>query len=249
MQPNKSRQKKFYSESIQCPLSMLTLLQREFQKIAATKKQWRYNHLGGVHNPWGRSANIFDSWALLEVCQSKVLLDYISDFIGPDIILWDSRFFSLAEFVSAGDWIRESDFSPLEPMNGVTVRIPITTAGLSLEVLADNTLPTKLKPETTTQPLVIEPGCIACHDTRLPYRYESSDSNPGQYEYVIQYASGHSKFVRDQTSPIQRSLAERLPLINYGEAPIWLVRGQDHMNNNFVTGFAPAVAQWTKAAW
>ena len=199
----------------QLPTAMLDLLRREYRKIDLSAKRLRYNHLCGVHNPWGRAASVFDSWALLDVCQSPHLLDPVSHLIGPDIFLWDSRFCRLTDSEADSAWLDESKYAPIDPLVGVTVHI-------SLE----------------------HSGDTVCHDVCTPYCYTDTKQSG---EYIIQYASARSRFVREQSSTIQQQLAERLPLINYGQAPIWLVRGTDHAQNDFVTGFAPAVPQWAIA--
>lgn len=225
------------------PTTLLDSIQEEHCKINASRNKIRYHQLSGVHNPWGRAATIFDSWKLLDVCQSPYLLALASETIGDDIILWDSRFFSLAGFAPEGSWIRESDFSPFANLQGVTVRIPVTSSGLDIEVKSN------LNSSDSTGSVLLKPACASCHDAHLPYRYENGETGLHGGEYVIQYASGHSRFVREQSSAVQQSLAERLPLINFGETPIWLLQGVDHMDNDFAAGFAPTVAQWTDAKW
>ncbi len=194
------------------PANMLDLLRREYRKIDTSANRLRYNRLAGVHNPWGKAANVFDSWALLDICQSPHLLDPVSELIGPDVFLWDSRFYRLTDLEPDAAWLDESNYAPIDPLVGVTVHITLQKSGE-----------------------------IVCHDLCAPYRYADSN-NSG--EYIIQYASARSRFVREQASAIQQQLAERLPLVNFGQAPIWLVRGTDHAENDFATGFAPAVPQW-----
>lgn len=229
--------------STDIPTTLLSSIQKEYRKIEEFGKPVRYYSLSGVHNPWGKAATIFDSWKLLDVCQSPYLLELVSGMLGDDIILWDSRFFCLADFAPEGTWIRESDFSPFEHLQGVTVRIPVTSSGVCIEVTSP------LSPGDSTESVLLQPEHAACHDVHLPYRYEHTEVGAHHGEYVIQYASGHSRFVRDQTSAVQRSLAERLPLINFAQAPIWLLQGVDHMNNDFAAGFTPMIAQWTDAKW
>jgi hypothetical protein len=229
--------------SAEIPATLQSSIQNEHRKIDASGKKLRYHELSGVHNPWGRAAKIFDSWKLLEVCQAPCLLKLVTEMIGDDIILWDSRFFSLADFVPKSTWIRESDFSPFEDLQGVTVRIPITMSGQSIEVKSSQN--SSDGPES----LLLRPGYASCHDAHLPYRYKHTKNIAHQGEFVIQYASGHSRYVREQSSTVQRCLTERLPLINFAEMPIWLLQGVDHVNNDFATGFAPTIAQWTDAKW
>jgi len=229
--------------SIEIPTALWSSVQDQHRKIAKLKKMSGYYQLSGVHNPWGRAASIFDSWKLLDVCQSPTLLELVSEMMGDDIILWDSRFFSLADHVPKATWIRESDFSPFDTLQGVTVRIPVSAFDLMINMNSNTS------DSNAAEILKLNPGSAIFHDVYAPYRYSDTGGNSHRCEYVIQYASGRSRFVRDQSSAVQRSLAASLPLINFGEAPIWLLQGVDHMNNDFAAGFTPTVAQWTDTKW
>ena len=57
-----------------------------------------------------------------------------------------------------------------------------------------------------------------------------------------------SHFNRDPAFPANRRAAEARPLVNYAIRPIWLLRGADHANNDFVTGFMVPAARWTNAS-
>jgi len=227
------------------------VLSQEYQKVLTAKQKLHYNQLAGLHNPWGKSAHIFDSWALLDICQSATILELIMPLIGADIILWESAFYGYGALDPAGRWTRHSDFSPIEPMQGIVVRIAIDQQGLELDYLPGSHANIDLDDTASTQAasLQLKAGNVVCHDIRLAQRYSNPCDAPPCGEYVIHYMPATSLFIRDPASNIQRSLAEKIPLINYGKSPIWLVHGNDHRNNDFVTGFSPPVGQWTNAQW
>jgi hypothetical protein len=144
------------------------------------------------HNPFGRAAQVVDSWALLEFCQSAGLLDRAEAAIGPDIVLWDSEFVHgpAAAHHDPALW-------PLDPPPGITLSTPV----------ADDV------------------------------------------DYVVRYMPATARYNRDPTYGPNRRAADRAPLINFTRRPIWLVRGVDRADNDFVTGFASMVGQWSDAPW
>lgn len=228
---------------------VLKVLKAEYGKVLDSKRRMHYNQLAGLHNPWGKSAHLFDSWALLDICQSEAMLELITPLLGPDIILWESAFYGYNALAPHGTWTRHSDFSPIDPAQGVTVRIAIDPNGLAIDYLPGSHVDEHLIDSQRSKSMTIGHGHIVCHDLRLTNRYSSAKADLRCGEYVIHYMPASSLFVRDPASDIQRHLAEKLPLINYGKSPIWLVSGNDRSNNDFVTGFAPPVGQWTNAQW
>lgn len=233
------------------PASLLSQLRTEYQKTLNSKQRMHYNQLAGLHNPWGKSAHLFNSWALLDICQSDAILELITPLIGPDIILWESAFYGYSALNRNNKWTRHSDFSPIEPMQGIVVRIGIDHSGVELDYFPGSHVAKELDCSASSQAesLQLKAGSIVCHDIRLAHRYSEPKNTLHCGEYVIHYMPATSLFVRDPTSTIQRHLAETLPLINYSKSPIWLVQGNDHRNNDFVTGFSPPVGQWTNAKW
>lgn len=71
----------------------------------------------------------------------------------------------------------------------------------------------------------------------------------GGVDYVIRYMPATARYNRDPTFPPNRRAAERAPLINFTRRPIWLVGGVDRAGNDFVTGFASTIGQWSDAPW
>lgn len=67
---------------------------------------------------------------------------------------------------------------------------------------------------------------------------------PGAH-LVVRYMPASSHFNRDPSFPPNKVATEARPLVNYTKRPIWLVRGEDHAHNDFVTGFMVPAARWT----
>ena len=229
---------------------LLDTIKTEYRKALNSARRMNYNQLAGLHNPWGKSAHLFDSWALLDICQSEHMLTLVTPLIGEDVVLWESTFYSYSALTVAGTWVRHSDFSPIKPMQGVSVRIAIEAAGISLDYIPGSHIDNNQQTiQQNSKRLSLPQGGMLCQDIRLAQRYSQP---PSQYlcgEYVIHYMPATSVLVRDPLSSAQRQLAEKMPLINYGKSPLWLVSGSDRQNNDFATGFAPPIGQWTHAQW
>jgi hypothetical protein len=168
------------------------VLQAAWRQMAAAPAGFGPEALSAPHNPFGRAAQVVDSWALLEYCQSPDLLDAVEAAIGADIILWDSEFVDgpAAAHHDPALW-------PLDPPPGITLRAAVGDG----------------------------------------------------VDYVIRYLPSTARYNRDPTYPPNRRAAERAPLINFTRRPIWLVRGVDRADNDFVTGFASTIGQWSDAPW
>jgi hypothetical protein len=66
--------------------------------------------------------------------------------------------------------------------------------------------------------------------------------------FVVRYMPATSLFDRDPHSRANCRAAEARPLVNYAKRPLWLVRGKDRRDNDFVTGFSLPAARWADAA-
>lgn len=224
------------------------LLKREYDKAQQAKPTWHYHQLAGIHNPWGKSARLFNSWGLLDICQSDTLKELLIPLLGADIILWESTFYGYAAFAPPGIWTRHTAFSPIEPMAGVSVRIALDPDGLQLDYVPGSHCDKPGENRAQPQTISIEAGTMLCHDIRLAHRYTQPLTALPGVEYVIHYMPASSLLVRDPSHPAQRLFAEYLPLLNYTKSPIWQVCGEDRNHNDFVTGFSPPVGQWATSA-
>jgi len=168
------------------------VLHAAWRQVVAAPAGFGPEALAAPHNPFGRAAQVVDSWALLDFCQSPGLLDEAEAAIGPDIVLWDSEF---VHGPAAAH--HDPDLWPLDPPPAMTLRAPV----------ADG------------------------------------------IDYVIRYMPATARYNRDPTYGPNRRAAERAPLVNFTRRPVWLVRGADRAGNDFVTGFASTVGQWSDAPW
>ena len=188
-----------------------------------------------LHNPWSRSALIADSWKFLDLCQSAELLQSITPFIGEDIILFDSQFspdlYEVGEPESPwkNDWLR----CPVTPLRGLVARIPFT------DQIDENIKFSYTTKQCGKRVIKYKTGHVICHNVDLNYRIEGIERLQQPLEYVVRYFPATSRYLRDPAATVHRQLTEQYPLLNYAQMPLWLVRGEDRADNDFVTGFQP----------
>ena len=106
------------------------LLARQAHALARATRPWQWRE---CHNPWARSAPLFDSWDMLDLCRK--LAHAVRPLLGPDLILFDSGF--TPDPWDTGGWRDDAIAFPVEPLAGCTVFVSCgegateTAAGLA----------------------------------------------------------------------------------------------------------------------
>lgn len=228
------------------PEPTLEFLRQQAAKVPAAGDALRPWYYWELHNPWSRPGMLYDSWGFLDLCQVPALLDPVTELIGPDIVLFDSGWLpdpsmTRAPGTDTADPELSSDAArfPVEPMGGATVLVAFAEqarAALSVD-LGSTQLP-------------LGSGVVCALEARVAYRVCGLDRTgpPGLPSvYVARYFPGTARYLRDPALAVHRDLTERYPLLNYARLPLWLVRGEDRAENDFVTGFGVRVAYWGTA--
>lgn len=183
--------------------------------LDADRAAWpMQEELSGLHNPFGRGAQLVDSWALLDIAEKGEIAENVIALLGPDVILWDSELYPSSAAL-AKSWPGERELWPVEPLAGLVVVVP-------------------LSPEPEAALFIDIAWLTEQRAARLP-------QGPA---YALRYMPATSHFNRDPHFASNRKAAERRPLVNYTNRPIWLIHGEDRANNDFVTGFAPTALSW-----
>lgn len=230
----------------ECAATSMEFLRTQLEvlgEIIAKPRPWHYAEL---HNPWSRAAAVYDSWGFLDLASGPEILNAVSAVLGPDIILYDSQWFPDPwQHGAQEDWIADAHRLPVEPCSGVTALLSIVDwhdRGWRLEcVPRSHEALGGAAPVRDISPHARE--LLIC-DARLSYR-TSDTSQPSQpLGYAMRYFPASSRYLREADCSVHRQLTERYPLLNYAKMPLWLVRGVDRANNDFVTGFRPRAPRW-----
>ena len=226
------------------PEATLEFLRQQAAKVPTAADAVRPWHYWELHNPWSRAGMHYDSWGFLDLCQIPALLDPVTELIGPDIVLFDSGWLPDPSVTrGAGTDTADPELSsdagrfPVEPLGGATVFVAFaeeTHGGLSVD-LGSIQLP-------------FESGVVCAVGALMAYRVCGLDEVGLPSVYVARYFPGTARYLRDPALAVHRDLTERYPLLNYARLPLWLVRGEDRAENDFVTGFSVRAAYWSTAS-
>ena len=169
------------------------------------------------------SAQYFDSWAILDVCENPELVAQIKGILGPnvnlvgsEVITQDTYWLSQSRGMRIAD---EARYFPVDPGRAVACRIPIY--GL------DDT----------------EPGKIHL----LSVDWICPDADRDWACLTLYYADSDVLFDRSTAHPANICCAKERPLANSAAMPIWLVSGHDRSGNNYAIGFNRPRPEWLQA--
>ncbi len=228
----------------------IEFLRTQLEVLAEGNAKPRPWHYAELHNPWSRAAAVYDSWTFLDLASGPAVLDAVCAVLGPDIILYDSQWLPDPWQRSAHqDWIADVHRLPVEPRIGVTALLSTVDwhdCGWRLECMPGG----HEAPACTASVRDISPhaGELLICDARLPYRTTGTSQPSRPLGYAMRYFPASSRYLRQADCSVHRELTERYPLLNYAKMPLWLVRGVDRADNDFVTGFSPRAGRWAHDA-
>jgi hypothetical protein len=234
------------------PEHLLRFLQAESARLLGQIDVPRPWHYAELHNPWGRAGAVYDCWGFLDICQSSMLVEIAATLIGPDIVLFDSQWLPDRWQALEAELTLQSDAHrfPIDPPHGLTILIGFAeTIGDSACVDYQPLHRGRAAEQRTQLSLELEYGSVVFLDSQVPFCVRAPRKSNAPTVYAIRYFPSSSRYNRDPTDPVHRALTERYPLINYARLPLWLVHGEDHAGNDFVTGFNVRAGYWTNASW
>lgn len=221
---------------------VLQFLEKQLFRILSLSpvRPWYFWEL---HNPWGLSAPVVNSWEFLDICQDDHFTSLAAQFIGDDVILYDSQFHpdpATCRRHDIGGWQCDAGTCPASPHAGVVVRIILANPAPRTAVLRLQNSP----PATSTRDITLSRGRVIAHDLHSRYCYPGTPPGKNPFEYVMRYFPATSKYIRRQHGDFHTRMNIRYPLQNFAARPLWLVRGEDRAENDFVTGFMSRPGQW-----
>ncbi len=224
------------------PAQAVRFLQLESARLyrqIAIPRPW---HFAELHNPWARAAACYDSWGFLDLCQSAPLLDAIARLIGEDLILFDSQWLPDRWQPCVPELESDAHRFPVDPPRGVTALVAFTDpAGVTVRM---QTIDRRACVSHS-----LPPGAVLLVEHQAPYQVQSARPDGPPTVYAARYFPASCRYNRDPTASVHCALTERYPLFNYAQMPLWLVRGEDRAENDFVTGFNVRAGFWSNANW
>jgi hypothetical protein len=235
------------------PASEIDRLRATLDRLIAENPGVRPERLISIHIDGDNGEGVRGSRDFLDLAHSPAILDLVEQVIGPDIILWGCQIFCKP----GGDgmavpWHQDGNYWPIRPLatctvwvaldsstkeNGCLRVIPGSHRGEKLydhmqEDRTDLVLTQSVRPEqfdaTTAWDIELEPGQMSMHDVYLIHGSNPNPSPRRRAGVAIRYMPATSLF--------DRGLRERSAIsgytVDFGNRPLWLLRGQDRTGRN-----------------
>ncbi len=191
--------------------------------------------------------------SFLNYARDPNILDMVAQVIGPDIILWNSSFFSKpAVNGKKTPWHQDGEYWPLRPLATCTVWLAIDDATVEngcLKFMPGSHKRKELRPHRTNNdpnftlhqelleteydddnavPLELEAGQMSLHDVYLLHGSEANDSGKPRRGMTMRVMPGTSIFDREKA----RQLTRDLGVVDPSDRTIYLMRGKDKTGEN-----------------
>jgi len=238
------------------PTDILAELRRSVEALIDANADVRPEQLVGAHIKKSQDTGVRGRDELLEFARNPDLLDIAEQLIGPDLILWGSQVFSKpASDGMAIPWHQDGQYWPMRPLATVTVWIavdPATVENGCLRVIPRTHKGGLLPHESTDEAglalnqgltksaideesavdIKLEAGQISLHHAMVVHGSNANLSSKRRCGYAIRYMPAKSHF--DRSIPPTRIANNQV--LDFSQRPLWLVRGKDRANNDFVVG-------------
>jgi ectoine hydroxylase-related dioxygenase (phytanoyl-CoA dioxygenase family) len=199
----------------------------------------------------------------LALARDPEIVELVSDVLGQDLVLWGCHVFCKpAEEGYETPWHQDGHYWPIRPLANCTVWLalePSTRDNGCLRVIPrshvgqvlhdhlhedrdDLTLSQRLAGDTFDEgsavDLELQPGQMSLHDVYMIHGAEANRSTQRRTGVALRYMPATSVFERD-LRPVDGQSG--VP-VNFGQRPLWLVRGRDVSGrNDFQVGHPPGV--------
>ncbi|MEM7060669.1 MAG: phytanoyl-CoA dioxygenase family protein [Pseudomonadota bacterium] len=237
------------------PDAQLTGLQNALDEAIANNPGVRPEHLVSIHVKGKNAEGVVGSSAFLDLAADPDILDLVEGCIGPDIVLWGCHLFCKP----AGDglevpWHQDGHYWPIRPLATCTVWVALEASDREngcLRVIPGSHRPAALKEhlreeggaltqklgddafnEADAVDVELEPGQMSLHDVYMIHGSNRNGSTRRRAGLAIRYMPATSLFDREI---FKRSDSSGFT-VDFSTRPLWLMRGQDRMGNDFQAG-------------
>ena len=204
--------------------------------------------------PTGEAENPF-----MAVARHPVVLDAVSQVLGPDLVLWITRV--LCKPAGTGrevPWHQDGEYWPMRPLATCSVWVaidPVSPANGCMRFIPGSHLREGLYRHHVSEreglvlnleldqdqfdpgeavDVTLEPGQFSMHDVRLIHGSAANTSGQRRAALILRYMPASSHYDRDLVPAPRAGSA-----FHIAEQPLWLVRGSDRCGrNDFERGHA-----------
>lgn len=199
----------------------------------------------------------------MEVARHPLILDRVSQLIGPDIVLWITRI--LCKPAVSGrevPWHQDGEYWPMRPLATCSVWVaidPVSAVNGCMRFIPGSHKRPELYrhhvstrenlvlnleldedqfDEATAYNVELQPGQMSLHDVRLIHGSLANSSGQRRAALIMRYMPATSHYDRS----LVRQRRDNSPF-NIFDQPLWLMRGTDRSGKN---DFSHGHAMWTQ---
>lgn len=234
-------------------------LQQSLDTALTANPGVRPEHLVSIHVKGKNAEGVVGSDAFLDLARDPDILDLVEGVIGPDIVLWGCHLFCKP----AGEglevpWHQDGHYWPIRPLATCTVWVALEASDREngcLKVIPGSHMPPVLKEhlreeggaltqrlgeesfdEGASVDVELAPGQMSLHDVYMIHGSNRNASARRRAGLAIRYMPASSLFDREM---FKRSDSSGFT-VDFGQRPLWLLRGEDRAGNDFHAGHAAA---------
>jgi len=237
----------------------LALLQAETMAVVEANPQLRNRPIPNPNCVSFRRHGIRTDGGLMRFAAQRGIVDIVERIMGPDIILWSSTIFNKPPVMGKRTpWHRDGEFWPIEPLAATSVWIAVTpstitngclrvipgshlstSVGRHYDLQEDDVIfPREIAPDefdaADAVDVELEPGQMVFFDARIIHGANANDSADLRTGFSARYMPG-SSFFNHGAARVREGDEDGFTL---QVRPLFLLRGQDHANNDFTRNAA-----------
>ncbi len=204
------------------PDARLQAMRAALDRVISGNADVRPEQLISAHVSNGGAEKVRGDDAFLDLARDPAILDRVEALIGPDIVLWGCHIFCKP----GGD----GQEGPWHQDGRVFRHRKDTRADLALDLVLDDD---EIDVDAGRD-VVLRAGEMSLHDIFLVHGSNPNRSPKRRAGVAIRYMPGSSHFDR---SLFPRAVAPNGLVTDFGQRPLWLLRGQDRTGkNDFAVG-------------
>ncbi len=238
------------------PDDVLAQMRAAYDELLAANPEVASDIMLGPHMERPGAQGVKGSTAWLGFATRSEILDMVEQLIGEDIILWGTTIFGKpAKGGLETPWHQDGDYYPIRPLETLSIWMAIDDAtpengcmgfipgshkarktfshhwedkdGLTINQACD----AEHFDEASAADLILEAGQISFHDVYMIHGSRANTSGKRRAAFVVRLLPGHCHYDHE----LGVKLAQPHQAHDYGNRPLFLLRGRDRTGKNDFT--------------
>ncbi|MFT5110809.1 MAG: hypothetical protein ACI8P9_000118 [Parasphingorhabdus sp.] len=252
------RQKGYVVPDYQLSDPVLENLRAEYAALLLRNPEIRSDIMLGPHLEKPGAQGVKGSRGFLEIASHPDLLDMAAQLIGDDIILWGTTIFGKpAKDGKQTPWHQDGDYYPIEPLETLSIWIALDDVTLDngpmtmipgshksrqifshhweedSQLVINQVCDSEHFNAQTAEPLILKAGQISLHDVYMIHGSMANTTPHRRAAFIVRLMPASCIYNHKKG----QGMATPHMAHDYGQRPLYLVRGRDiSESNNFTIG-------------